>query len=470
MLKLFHRRYSQAGLTVGLLLMCGPAITPASTQDQGRPNTPSSPTAEVAWQLNLPSSQTLRYTTYHLLDGRIYAIGTDGTVASVQANNGHIVWMRRLADEGDELWPPATYHSSKEDAVGFTRLHDLLLVDPKNGLPTHTLKAVKPNVGPASFSPGHAYLATAGAHLAAYRLKDEYIYWRASFDATLSIPLIYVPALDLVAAVDDGGLVAGLDAEDRAKKRVIFKQKLCSRPRGWLAVDGSMLYLSTDNQLLHAIAMGPTGEKKKQGEIVWQYRLAKNPEGGPILTETAIYQATIGGGLHRIPKFPGEFKAWYAPDAQRFMADWPQGIVVLTNDAKLALIRDDPAKLTIIADVRGFATGISNTMNDAIFLTTPEGTIRCLRPANATPLKLANFIPISSSAPAEDEPETFHERLRRENLERKSKLVKKPPTQTKTPSVSKAASIAVAATPATATTTTPPPPTDPLRSNIPVVK
>lgn len=71
---------------------------------------------------------------------------------------------------------------------------------------------------------------------------------------------------------------------------------------------------------------------------MWQYRLSKVPQGRPILSASTIYQSTYGGGLHRIAKNFGEFKNWFDPQAVAFLAEWPQGVVVLRTDGRLASI------------------------------------------------------------------------------------------------------------------------------------
>jgi hypothetical protein len=230
-------------------------------------------------------------------------------------------------------------------------------------------------------------------------------------------------------------------------------------------MDGDMLYLATTNQTLHAIDM-VRDQDSNAGDIVWQYRLAGPPQGGPILTDSAIYQGVRGGGLHRIAKHQGEFKNWFDPQGAQFLAEWPQGVVVLRTDGSLALIDNDPAHPLALGSAGGFASGLANTVNDAIFLTTPQGTIRCIRPAEAAPLQLASFLPPPTTAPAEPDEPTEIDRLREAARANRDKLAgRTPPVEPEVKPAPEGKQGAESAQPAA-----PAEPHDPLRSKRPVVR
>lgn len=378
--------------------------------------------ARIAWQVQLPAGQTKWFRSYHLLEGRIYAIATDGTVVAVRADTGEIAWIRKLAEETAALCPPVVYRTQEMNAVAFARLDDVVFLDPRTGAPLKVLRLSQSTVSPVAVAPGRVFVVQPNGRVAAYRMSDGYIFWRAAFEDQFTIPPVYAPAINAVVAVDEVGLVAGLRNEHRVEDRVIFRQHLRSEPSGQLAFDGDMLYLSTANQTLHAIDMG-RDEDSEAGDIVWQYRLAKWPEGGPVLTETAIYQTTHDGGLHRIARNHGEFRNWFDPQARQFLAEWPDGVVVLRTDGSLALIGTDPDQPLAVGRAGGFSNGLANTSNDAIFLTAPSGTIRCMRPADAPSLQLASFMPAQrSELPPEPDDQTELDRIREAAQAKRDKL------------------------------------------------
>lgn len=405
-----------------VLLMAGLSGTAFGEIFARPPAGPDRLDARVAWQIQLPAGQTKSFRSYRLLEGRIYAIATDGTVVAVRADTGEFAWIRQLAEENAALCPPVVYRTQEMNAVAFVRLNDVVFLDPTSGAPLKVLQLSEPTLSPVAVAPGRVFVVQPNGRVAAYRLRDGYIFWRAAFEDQFTIPPVYAPAINAVVAVDEVGLVAGLRNEHRVERRVIFRQHLRSEPSGQLALDGDMLYLSTANQTLHAIDMG-RDKDSEAGDIVWQYRLAKWPEGGPILTETAIYQATHQGGLHRIAKNQGEFMNWFDPQARQFLAEWPDGVVVLRTDGTLALIGKDPDRPLAIGSAGGFDDGLANTQNDAIFLTDPSGKIRCIRPAEAPSLQLASFMPAQQGElpPEPDEP-TEIDRLRKAAQAKRDKI------------------------------------------------
>ena len=308
MLTLSVRRRRTAVLLAAATLAAGSGSAGADVFSKPPP-APQRLDAEIAWQVELPSSQTIWFRSFHLIEGRIYAMATDGSVVAVRADTGEVSWMRSLVHEGDALSPPVAYLTQERKAVAFTELNRVVLLDPQTGAEIDVLNMAKPAICQASVAPGRVFVAQANGRLAAYRLRDGYVFWRAAFEDQFTYPPVYAPAINAVVAVDSVGLVAGLRNEHRTDsdvRRVIFKQNLRSAPSGELAMDGDMLYLSTANQTLHAIDMGRDADSNA-GDVVWQYRLSKAPQGGPILSASTIYQSTYGGGLHRIAKNFGEF-------------------------------------------------------------------------------------------------------------------------------------------------------------------
>lgn len=457
-------------LTLIVLLMaavCGSAVA-ADVFDRP-PAVPARLDAQVAWEVDLPTSATASFQYFHLLDSRVYAMASDGAVVAVRADSGEIAWIRKLAEEGDTLRPPVPYRTQTKDLVVFARLDDVVSVDAKTGVPVDFVGLAKPAVTQIAVAPGRLFVAQTNGRLAAYRLSDGYVFWRAGFNDKFLTPPVFAPAINAVIAVDEVGLLAGLRNESGTESRIIFKQNLRSDPAGDMAVDGDMLYLATENQTLHAIALA-AGDDGKMGEIAWQYRLAKAPEGGPILTKSAIYQATRGGGLHRIAKQQGEFKNWYDPQAIQFLAEWPEGVVVLRSDGSLALIGNDPAHPLALGSAGGFDRGLANSRNDAVFLYNFKGQIRCIRPAKASPLTAAAFMAKDEKLPAEPDETTQIDRLRESAKKKRDKLAGRTPAPEPNIPASPAASAQAKAGNKGPQTAPAPEPYDPLRSQRPVVR
>jgi hypothetical protein len=470
-------RLLSARQCVGLLLvaMISPLIVWAGSSSDpgwdpaviGRHDAgPGSLDARTAWQIQLPAGATMQFSGYYLLDGRIYAIGTDGAVVAVRADTGEVAWIRKVVEEFDELGRPVAYRTKSREAILFARLDDVLILDPKTGLQLADMDVAEPLVTPVAVAAGRAFVFQPGGSLAACRLKDGYVFWRALFDGVVLLPPVYVPAANAVVAVDRTGMVAGLRNVDRAEHRTLFTQRLRSEPSGEPVVDGGMLYLSTRNQTLHAIDVVPSDHSQLPGQVVWQYRLAGEPLGSPMLTRNAIYQVMAGGGVQRIAKVPGEFRGWFDPNARQFLAEWPTGAVLLRADGTLALVADDPAKPVAVMNPGSFDNVISNSLNDAIFLTTRSGLLTCIRPSGAVPLQLASFMLPNSALPDLQESETAIDRLRRLAAEKVAKREGRKPAAEIATLTSQTQTTKPAVAPAPVETAA----RDPLKSQIPIPK
>lgn len=357
--------------------------------------------ARIVWQTHLPSSAISSVQSYHLVEGRIYALTTDGVVHAVRADNGELAWTRRYVDEGDTLRPPLAYHSDDLNAVAMTRLHDVIFVEPERGFEVKKLEIRQPSQTQIAVAPGVVYAAHAGSTVTAHREKDGYELWRAGLKAPILAAPAVSPEADTVVAVDRNGMLVGLDPDRFAEVRARFVRQLQDEPVGEMVVAGSTLYLVTRGLLLHVIDLSGRvpGGSGKRGDILWQYRLAKEPAAGPVVTTTTIYQTTIGGGLHRIAREPGESKNWYDPQATQFVAEWPRGVVVLCEGGDLALVADNPAEPVAVASAGAFRQAIANTVNDAVILTSPGGRLMCIRPNQGKPmLTLQDFVPATAPA------------------------------------------------------------------------
>ncbi len=454
-------------LLLPIALCIAPAWACGSSASGGGPlsSTAQSAAARVdahsVWQIQLPSSPIMQFSSFSLVHGRIYGLGSDGAVVALRADNGEVSWIHKLAEEFDTIHEPMIYHSQSEDMAVFGLLDSVLLLDPKIGTRLMEMKAPKPIMAPVCMAANRVFLILPGGHMAACRLKDGYVLWRVSFDGVMSVPPVYVQEADAVIAVDEVGLVAGVQNADRTEHRVLFKQNLRSKPSGEPTVEGNMIYLSTENQTLHAIDVYPANPDVRPGLIAWQYRLAKSPVGSPILTKSAIYQATIDGGLQRLAKVPGDFKGWFAPEARQFLAEWPQGVLVVQTDGSLGLLDKDSGKRLAAMDPGPFDQAISNPLNDAVYLTTRRGLVRCLQPAGARPLEMTDFTSATPVLANREERETAIDKLRGQaeakRLKRDQTAKAELPEPVAAPKTQPAEAVAA-------------PPRDPLKSRVPVAQ
>lgn len=223
------------------------------------PPAPQRLDAEIVWQVELPSSQTIWFRSFHLIEGRIYAMATDGSVVAVRADTGEVSWMGSLVHEGDALSPPVAYLTQERKAVAFTELNRVVLLDPKTGVEIDVLNMAKPAICQASVAPGAGIRRPGQRQTGGLPASG----WLCLLAGGVRRSVHLSPGLR--PGDQCGGCRRQRRSGGRLAERALhgFRREACDlqaelavSASGELAMDGDMLYLSTANQTLHAIDMG----------------------------------------------------------------------------------------------------------------------------------------------------------------------------------------------------------------------
>jgi len=341
--------------------------------------------ARNAWQVSFPLRSIDTIKSYHLVDEYLYAIGTDGKVRAVRADIGKIAWTRPLAEPMETLYGPVTYHTSDMNAVVFTRLTDLLFLDPQRGDELKRYPFSSPTLSAAAMSEGSIFVTAVGSRIFKYDIEKEISTWRLSSAGPLRLPLLYgqdEDGEDLLYFADGTGMVACVRGDDKSK---VFARQLDGEPRGRLVMDSKVLYAATSGGTLHFLDR-LTGDPSRKS-----LQLSGPPAGGPVLSAHAVYQAVEAGGVYRVPLKP-DSPVRFIRQARQYLADWPHHEVMLRTDGKIVLVSRLTGKVSSsVIDIGKLAGGVSNVRNQAVIVYSARGRIRCLLPLAAKPLTVADF-------------------------------------------------------------------------------
>jgi outer membrane protein assembly factor BamB len=347
--------------------------------------------AQLAWYFPMPLASTVSISSYTLLDGYLYAIGTDGKVRALRADTGEFLWTVQISGPATQIFPPAAARTQTTDDVAFTLLVEVVFVDRNTGFITRRLKLNEASVAPVTLSADALYAASVGRHISKYDLKTGLLAWRARTQKETSVPPLFVPSRGIVVASDGIEHVIG-GTEDR---QVLFKTTLDQPATGWFSVRGRVLYVTTRGigGSLWALDLN-TGEPVRP-----RLSLEAESEGGPVVTSSAVYQAMHGGGLRRVPLNP-DGHGWTYPKGRLFLAEWGDRTAVLNVEGLVEILDAASGRPLGALTAETFRTGIGNTLNDAAIVATACGDIRCLRPMGAPRLNLASFQPVVATRPA----------------------------------------------------------------------
>ncbi len=389
-----------AGLTAAAAHAAGP-LGPLAGPQMGLAR------VRTAWHTSLPIRLSASIRSYHLVDGYIYAIASTGVVYAVRADTGEYAWARKVAEEFEVIWPPVSANLTltadeagahdlaighSMHAVAFTRVRDVLFLDPRNG--TELRRDRLPATNNASVAAAEQWLfqVSPQRRMTCLNITNGLVEWTASAHGTLSLAPVYVFGDDSLVVADDSGSLTAMSSGRMNR----FSLQLGAKPHGWLAVDGRNVYVATMDRILHAV-------ERVTGDVVWQYRLADRAEGGPIVTKDAVYQATRNEGLHRIG-LERTRPNWRDPAGRAFLAELPHRVAVLQTGGRIALWDPARGEVAELLEICPSADALSNPWNDAILLTNARGEIRCLRPIGAPALTLADFRLKPVAAPSVGQP------------------------------------------------------------------
>jgi len=355
--------------------------------------------AVQAWEVRLPMRLTQRLRSCDLLDGCLLATGTDGVVRAMDATTGRVLWISSVVEQGEPLHPPVLHRAGDRPMVAFTRSNDVILLDLATGFAVHRVDLQAPPVASAAVGTGLIFVPSVSGRLRSYQIRSGLQEFRIGATGPLAAAPVYVPRHDLVLGADTNGVMAAITAaeelpEGASTRRVRFATRTHARPVGMVGFDERIMYVATADGMLHAVDY-------LAGEPAWRYRLAGFPEGGPVVTDGSVYQAVLGGGVHRIGKEP-RTPNWFDPRARQFLAEWPDGPALLRDDGVIVLVDPKTGRAARRLDwSAGEAmTAVSNPRNDAIIMASHRGRICCVRPAGARPLDPADFTSPATAFPA----------------------------------------------------------------------
>jgi len=314
------------------------------------------------------------------------------------------------------LFPPTVYQDGDVRGMVFTIRDRAVFLDPATGSQLHRSHIVEGGetemrpVGPIHLWAGPissvvamgdcVFQAAPRKRVRQYSISRTIQTAQVGVDADIVLAPVCLPDRDLLILADHNGTIAGTDVTSR---ETVFAVELYARPVGWLAVDDNAVYVVTDAPRLHVLDLSD-GKERLEG-YPRGYLLPAMPVGGAVVTKDSIYVALEGGKLQRVGK-ELKWPNWTATGVRRFLAEWPDRVALLTEKGRIRFVRPETGEtLTTIEPPGPGFDGVSNPLNDAIFLTSARGEVRCLRPANATPLKEADFRRVTTrpaGAPTEE--------------------------------------------------------------------
>ncbi|MGQ9650666.1 MAG: outer membrane protein assembly factor BamB family protein, partial [Phycisphaerae bacterium] len=407
--------YWSWAMVATLVLAACPSWSLAAAVMEGRiPDSWTAAGVRQVWQAVIPVRHVDKIRAWHLVDAYLFAIGSDGVVRAFAADTGTRLWTQPMAEPLASLFPPTFYQDGDVRAMVFTVRDRAIFIDPVTGSQLRRphrldsgeteLRPVGPvhlwagPIGPVVATGDYVFQAAPRKRIRQYSISRDVQTYQVGIDANIVLPPLCIPDKALLVLADYNGTVAATDISTR---ETVFAAEVNARPLGWLAADEHALYVVTSGPRLHVLDLSH-GHERLEG-YSRGFLLPALPVEGPVVTKESIYVALEGNKLQRVGK-ELKWPNWTATGVRRLLAEWPGRVALLAEDGKIRFVRPETGEtLTAIEPPIPGLDGLSNPLNDAIFLTSARGEARCLRPVDVPPLKEADFRPVTvrpASAPA----------------------------------------------------------------------
>ncbi len=373
-------------LVVCVLSAAAAGARAESGRARPRQDRPPALDAQVAWRVSLPLGFTARIDSYHLVDGVLFAIGTDGRVRAIDAATGLYLWGTDVAPASQRIRGPELYRGSAgapERSAVFTTFTQAVFVDFATGQVHRRVRLHAAPTASVDVFDESIFLPAVNSRVWLMGMDAGSSHWQVGTRGPVRLSPLYLPEQDILVVADDEGFVHGVTM-DRHK---LYTRELGGEPRGWIASDASTLYIATGGDVpqLHAL-------DRISGEPVREpYRLQGQPACGPVVTRTAVYQPLARGGVHCIGLSP-EVASWFNPHGRQFLAEWPGRTAILRTGGTVECVEHATRRPVGVFEAPAeFSEGVSNPLNDLAVVATQKGEVWCLRPAQAPPVDVASF-------------------------------------------------------------------------------
>lgn len=401
--------FKQSGgwtLVAGFALLVG--VSPAwglRSADVEKEDSLRSVGGRAVWETRLPLRYVARVTNAHLVDASVLVADSDGQMRSIDAISGNLLWRRAFMVSRAHLERPMTYRAPWAEGIVLPLLDRVYFADAVTAEPLSWASPTRLNennepviekldvvpfesiiLRSVAPMPTRLFVAQPGGWLRGFPLVgDGHDVSHIRLSSRLALDPVPAPETGLVAAADETGRLLVIDG---SRGTLLYEVQLRGMPIGHMRVIGDRLYIVTMEPTLFEIEL-------LSGSISLEYRLPARPTGGPEVTEESIYIPTQKG-VQRIGLKP-EWRNWLAGDAQRFVAEWPEYVVLQQASGALEYVQRRPSRRYAPGDTRavvplsGDFRALSNPFNDQILLVSSRGIVRCLRPIGSRPLQRIDF-------------------------------------------------------------------------------
>ena len=391
-------------LALVLSLVAG-CIDPASSKPAGQVIGSEALAAaglQYYWQLDVQLDRGESVQSLYALDETLYILTDRNRVVALDALTGLEKWRRIIAGPEEKVFAPYhydglrltpeplnaievtegydTFRDVEFDAVFWNSYRHVLVIDRNSGqlyrdIPFRFTASTAGSASDRSF-----YVGSSEGLVNALRLRSGVFAWGAPMRTSISAP-VETEEMLIFAADDSGQLTAW--APGRLEKPV-WSTNLNGAVVAEFHADDRGLFVGTEQNFIYALRLS-------LGEELWT----------PVITEGAIRQGLQVGdntifayadrdAMYALNIANGQTR-WKNPDARQVLSIMSGQVYLLSTDGKLLRVNEVLGEGDLALPLPGMRHFAPNIELPAIFASTNDGRVFCIRPLEAGRLTPADL-------------------------------------------------------------------------------
>ncbi|MFZ2146728.1 MAG: PQQ-binding-like beta-propeller repeat protein [Sedimentisphaerales bacterium] len=324
---------------------------------------------KMLWENKLPIKNTERLEQLFILGNRLYAISNQNYTASLNRENGNMIFGRIVAPDGLPVEGLKLYDDVLISIAGTK----VIEIDPQSGDQRKSADVGFSIACPPARNSSFFYLSGIDKRLHILRAEDKVQIFEVAVENESMITSIIAEETFVIFAAAAGNVVSIMPD----KPRRLWQFDAAGGIAGPIIKDGiSLFFASKDTNVYRVDIVG----LPLKNQLAWKYQTDGVLDKAPRVTQGVVYQYVPGKGVTAIDKGGGT-PLWSVPGGADLLAEAKEKAYVITKNGTLVVMDNLTAKKLYSVNFAEVSRYAANIADSKIYIADERGRIACLQPA-----------------------------------------------------------------------------------------
>jgi hypothetical protein len=324
---------------------------------------------KMLWENKLPIKNTERLEQLFILGNRLYAISNQNYTASLNRENGNMIFGRIVAPDGLPVEGLKLYDDVLISIAGTK----VIEIDPQSGDQRKSADVGFSIACPPARNSSFFYLSGIDKRLHILRAEDKVQIFEVAVENESMITSIIAEETFVIFAAAAGNVVSIMPD----KPRRLWQFDAAGGIAGPIIKDGiSLFFASKDTNVYRVDIVG----LPLKNQLAWKYQTDGVLDKAPRVTQGVVYQYVPGKGVTAIDKGGGT-PLWSVPGGADLLAEAKEKAYVITKNRTLVVMDNLTAKKLYSVNFAEVSRYAANIADSKIYIADERGRIACLQPA-----------------------------------------------------------------------------------------